>query len=166
MHFQLHREGQQRIPPHIKTTQQTLNTEQNYAREFTEDQQNFWSPNFTGAHLSRDHVTHRHYERTFLNNHRKQNNTSHNKNNAKCANYACSGTNPLTDWTWKAARCHWVSDYQYFDSCQRRSVLLNIANPHNANTPNQRLKKHISENVVGRSGGIVGVMCLSYVDYM
>ena len=75
---------------------------QNYAREFTEDRQNFQRPNFTETHSSRDHVTHGRYERPFLNNRSKQNNKSHKINNVKCANYAYSGPNPLTDRTWKA----------------------------------------------------------------
>ena len=75
---------------------------QNYVREFTEDRQNFWRPNFIGTHSSRDNLTHGHYERPFLNNRSKQNNKSHKVNNIKCANYAYSGPNPLTDWTCKA----------------------------------------------------------------
>ena len=75
---------------------------QNYAPEFTKDRQNFRRPNFTGTHSSRDHVTHGRYERPFLNNRSKQINKSHKINNLKCANYAYSGPNPLTNWTWKA----------------------------------------------------------------
>ena len=67
---------------------------QNYAREFTEDRQNFRRPNFTETHSSREHVTHGRYERPFLNNRGKQNNKSHKINNVKCANYAYSGPNP------------------------------------------------------------------------
>ena len=75
---------------------------QNYAREFTEDRQNFRRLHFTGTHSSLDHVTHGRYERPFLNNRSKQKNNSHKINNAKCANYAYPGPNPLTDRTWKA----------------------------------------------------------------
>ena len=75
---------------------------QNYAREFTEDRQNFRRQNFTRTHSSRDHVTYGRYERPFLNNRSKQNNNFHKINNVKCANYAYPGPNPLTDRTWKA----------------------------------------------------------------
>ena len=139
---------------------------QNYGREFTEDWQKFRRPNLTGTHSSRDHVTHGRYEWPFLNkNHSKQNNKSH-KINIRCANYAYSGPNPLTNWTWKATGLD-VTESQ-------NSNILTVVNSDRSNyislthTTQIRQTKGskntlLIPNVVWGPGSIVGVMYLHYV---